>query len=437
MFDNVFLLNAELKGVKNIDKTVKMLFYKQTIDKTFDMSNYRIKAIFGENGCGKTALITAFSLVKDIVLDSRYLNNKQNLLEELINKKEKEFVFSCEYIMSGDENNIVYKYYMKLSHNDTGYFIQNEKLSKKNGNYANNNYRDVFEVDNGKLVYLDAEEKELERCMEKSLNLLMNQSFLRIFISMLDKETKIKDYVYDMFSLLVFFVSLNVYIGDSDKHDTYMLYSEIEKKIISNNSIESRYISDMLNVITSASGDKVGIELFDSYKMKIKRMEQFIKLFKSELKSIDILDEKSAEYYNCRLRFNYGSYTVDREFESTGIKKLVSLFDVIEAACHGGIVFIDEFDANINAIYLEKIIEYIIIYGEGQLCFSTHGLEIMDLLKSEKLAIGFLTENREIINWTAKGNNSPSNYYKKGYIEGIPYNIDSVDLLNIFMENNE
>ena len=34
-----------------------------------------------------------------------------------------------------------------------------------NGNYANNNYRDVFEVDNGKLVYLDAEGKALTKLL--------------------------------------------------------------------------------------------------------------------------------------------------------------------------------------------------------------------------------------------------------------------------------
>ena len=142
--------------------------------------------------------------------------------------------------------------------------------------------------------------------------------------------------------------------------------------------------------------------------------------------------EKHTDYYSCKLRFDYGTYNVDKEFESTGIKKLISVFDAIDAACHGGIVFIDELDANINAIYLEKIIEYIIIYGEGQLCFSTHGLEIMDLLKNEKMAIDFLTNEKEIVHWTTKGNNSPFNFYKKGFIKGIPYNIDSVDFIDIF-----
>ena len=437
MFERIFLLNAELKGVKNIDKSVKLSFYKHTVNKTFDMSNYRVKAIFGENGCGKTAIITTFGLVRDIVLDSRYLNNKQGLLEALINKKEQSLYFSCEFIVCEEDGNSVYNYTIILSHNASGYHISKESLSKKNGNYVASKYKDVFVVEDGKLVFLNADDETMKTFREESMNLLRDQSFLRTFISSMNKETIVKDYVYDMLCLLFFLVSLNVYIGDSDKHDMYMLYSEIESKLSTNENIESDIVADMLSVITNANDDKVRVEVFETYKNKIGRMERFIKLFKPDLRSINVIDEIHGEYYSCKLRFDYGDYSVDKEFESTGIKKLISVFDAIEAACHGGIVFIDEFDANINAIYLEKIIEYIIIYGDGQLCFSTHGLEIMDLLKNEKLAIDFLTNEKELVHWTVRGNISPINYYKKGFVKGIPYNIDSVDLLDVFMGDNE
>ena len=436
MFDKVYLLSADLCGAKNIDHNVKLSFYKQTVDKAFDMSGYRVKAIFGENGCGKTALITTFSIIKDIVLDGRFLTNKQNLLEELINKKEKKLFFSCEFIVCEDNGNTVYNYLIRLDHNDNGYYISREKLAKKNGNYVNYSYKDVFVVENGRLISLNTDNDVVDLFREESLNLLRNQSFLRTFISVLNKETEVNEYVHDMLNLLFFFVNMSVYIGADDKHDLYMLYNEIGNKISVNENIDSEYISDMLNMLTNTGDDKVRIESFDLYKKRINRMERFIRLFKPELVSIDVLEEKNADFYFCKLRFNYGDYTVDKEFESTGIKKLISVFTAIETACHGGIVFIDELDANINVIYLEKIIEYIIIYGDGQLCFSTHGLEIMDLLRSEKLAIDFLTRDKEIIHWTAKGNNSPINYYKKGFIKGIPYNIDSIDLIDIFMENN-
>ena len=433
----MYLLSAEINGVKNIDKKVKLSFYKQTIDKTFDMSNYRIKAIFGENGCGKTALITAFSIVRDILLDGRYLNVKQDLLEKIINKKTQRYEFSCEFICCEDKGNIVYNYSISLNHNESGYYIEKEQFSKKNGNYANSNYKDIYVVNNGELV-LFATDKETENELRKNtLNILREKTFLSIFLSNTNQKFKLLEGVLDMLRLLLFWYNTSVYIGDTDKHDLYMLYNEIGNKFLSSEGLDEDTISDMLSRITNTSEDMVRIELYGVYEKKIERMSRFIKLFKPDLQSIDIQNDIAGDFYRCRLIFNYHNYTVDREFESTGIKKLMSVFDAIDFACRGGIVFIDEFDANINAIYLEKIIEYIIIYGTGQLCFSTHGLEIMDLLKNEKLAIDFLTKNQEIVHWTAKGNASPINYYKKGFIEGIPYNIDSVDLLDIFMENDE
>lgn len=435
MFNNTYLLSAELVGVKNIDKKVKISFYKQTVDKSFDMSNYRIKAIFGENGCGKTALITAFGIVRDITLNGRYLYNKQNLLEEILNKKLKEYMFSCEYIVCQDSGNTVYKYSLHLSHDELGYYIDKESLSKKNGNYVNNNYKDVFVVENEELVVLDADETTFTTFRDRSLNLLRDRSFLSVFLSGINKGTRVSGYTFDMINLLLFMMSISVNISETDKHDMYMFYKDIGEKLSDN--IESDYYTDLVNVITSTNDDIVSLELFDSYKKKIERMTRFIRLFKPELQNIDIDETKDVDSYKCKLLFRYKNYSIEKEFESTGIKKLITIFDAIDVACNGGIVFIDELDANINAIYLEKIIEYIIIYGKGQLCFSTHGLEIMDLLKGEKLAIEFLSKDMELVHWTAKGNNSPINYYKKGFIKGIPYNIDSIDFIDVFMENDE
>ncbi|MBQ2083129.1 MAG: AAA family ATPase, partial [Lachnospiraceae bacterium] len=178
MFDKIYLLSAELNGVKNIDKKVRLTFYKQTIDRSFDITNYRVKAIFGENGCGKTALITAFSIARDIIFGGISTDNtsKQNVLEELINKKEKRYEFSCEFIICEEKGNTVYKYSLYMEHNESGYFISREQLSKKSGNYMNNSYKDVFIVNAGKLDYLNADSDTAKKSREESLNVLKNQS---------------------------------------------------------------------------------------------------------------------------------------------------------------------------------------------------------------------------------------------------------------------
>ena len=59
----------------------------------------------------------------------------------------------------------------------------------------------------------------------------------------------------------------------------------------------------------------------------------------------------------------YKDYTLDQEFESRGIKKIMELFEYLDMSADGQITFIDELDANINDVYLDKLIEYFILFG--------------------------------------------------------------------------
>ena len=51
----------------------------------------------------------------------------------------------------------------------------------------------------------------------------------------------------------------------------------------------------------------------------------------------------------------------------------------------GQITFIDELDANINDVYLDKLIESILFFMEmDSFCFTAHNLSPMSLLKRNK-----------------------------------------------------
>ena len=84
-----YLLEFRLNGIKNIEKTIEISFYKQDI-RNFNRGNYNVKGIFGRNGIGKTAVIKGIEILRNIVLDSDYLILKSSLLNEIINKKLKE-----------------------------------------------------------------------------------------------------------------------------------------------------------------------------------------------------------------------------------------------------------------------------------------------------------------------------------------------------------
>ena len=56
-----YLLHIRLSGIKNISKEIQLDFYNKVLE-GFNPEKHRVKAIYGENGSGKTAIITAISI---------------------------------------------------------------------------------------------------------------------------------------------------------------------------------------------------------------------------------------------------------------------------------------------------------------------------------------------------------------------------------------
>ena len=434
----VYLLNVRMSGIKSIKNEIRLDFYKKTVDKNFDPDKFRVKAIYGENGSGKTAIITGIKIFQDLMLSNQYLNESKNqrFLDEIINKETSRFTFGCEYITGEEESYIVYDYNFELENNNNGdYFIKLEFLNLKNFNYPNNNYVNVFECDNGELININCNETVKNIIEKKTFNLLNKNPFMSLYIvdytSVIEKD---KEFSYTIAVMLFLIALINVYINEEDKHDIYFL----RKTIRESHEKSSEYINDIneiLDTISVYSGfddNSISKSEFDKYKESVKQLTKFIQIFKRELKSIDIDAKDDGDNYRCELIFNYGNYKVNKEFESTGIKKLVRLYSAFKAANNYGIAFVDEMDSNINDIYLCKLIEYFMYYGKGQLCFTMHNVDPMSLLKQNKNSIDFLSSDNKIVSWVSKGHASPENYYKNGMIENSPFNIDATDFIGIF-----
>ena len=94
-----YLLSLKISGIKNIEVPIELNFYKKTINNSdFDPEKYRIKAIYGENGSGKTAIITAVKILQNFLTDKNYLidSDNQKILVETINKKTHSGFIECE-----------------------------------------------------------------------------------------------------------------------------------------------------------------------------------------------------------------------------------------------------------------------------------------------------------------------------------------------------
>lgn len=440
--DNMYyLLNVTVAGVKCIEEEIRLDFYKKIVNQKFDADKYRIKAIYGENGSGKSAIITAVKIFQDIICNSQYLSESKNqkLLDELINKKTQHYKFKCEFLCRLEKDNIIFAYELQLKKNESGlYEIVYEKLSERSGNYSNSRYKSIYEVSNGKLIFVNAQNENYSMIEKMTYNLLGKSSFLNIYFfnfNNFNKDTvtdSTRIYVRVCICMVLAFI-IKVYLDEEDKHELYFIKKVFSERIKNDNNYISENVLEIMDSL-SVTDSIIPKNNFDIYVEKINNLTAFLRIFKHDLKSIEIDKKDDGDNYRCDLNLNYGDYLINKEFESTGIKKLIKLYDCFDAASKYGIVFIDEMDSNLNDVYLCKIIEYFMYYGKGQLCFTTHNLDPMSVLKENKYSIDFLSSDNKLVSWVSKGNATPDNYFKNGMIENIPFNIDATDFMGVFGE---
>lgn len=440
--DNMYyLLNVTVAGVKCIEEEIRLDFYKKIVNQKFDADKYRIKAIYGENGSGKSAIITAVKIFQDIICNSQYLSESKNqkLLDELINKKTQHYKFKCEFLCRLEKDNIIFAYELQLKKNESGlYEIVYEKLSERSGNYSNSRYKSIYEVSNGKLIFVNAQNENYSMIEKMTYNLLGKSSFLNIYFfnfNNFNKDTvtdSTRIYVRVCICMVLAFI-IKVYLDEEDKHELYFIKKVFSERIKNDNNYISENVLEIMDSL-SVTDSIIPKNNFDIYVEKINNLTAFLRIFKHDLKSIEIDKKDDRDNYRCDLNLNYGDYLINKEFESTGIKKLIKLYDCFDAASKYGIVFIDEMDSNLNDVYLCKIIEYFMYYGKGQLCFTTHNLDPMSVLKENKYSIDFLSSDNKLVSWVSKGNATPDNYFKNGMIENIPFNIDATDFIGVFGE---
>lgn len=430
----VYLLNLSLSGVKNIEKEIHIDFYPRKINKSFDPSDYRVKGIFGANGSGKTAIITAVNLCKKIVTVSHYLaqDNTQKLLHELINKNKKAATISMEFLIRLHEDGeiMIFTYTVTLAQENGLYVITHEGANFKNGNTATNKYYNLFEVDHGTIVRLSTEGKTADIVRSSTMNLLGEESFINRCIILIRKqhmENTANKFLVRIFCIYSFFALVYVYLEEEDRHRPYLMQNQIEPDKEIPDTIRSIQDYPMVHGEIRVHRDD-----FKAFENRVSHLEKFVKIFKTNLKSIDIERKEDEHFYLCALLMNYGSYRIDLEFESTGIRKIVRIFDGLYAADHGFITFIDEMDANINSIYLDRLIEYFTIYSSGQLIFTSHNLDPMYVLSESKCSIDFLSPENEVVSWIQRGNAVPANYYRNGMIQNQPFNVEAEDFIRVF-----
>lgn len=448
---DIYLLSYSVQGIKTLDELVTLSFYKKTIMGDFDTQLYNVKGIYGMNGSGKSGIVTSVDILRNVLTNPNYLNNPivQKNLDEIVNKKMHELYIETQFVLKFDNELARFSYVLRLSKEKTDkYVISYEKLSARMPWDKKKNMRTIFEVANGDVLFIQEKGNEdfADMIKKRTTNLLSSASMCALFVEkfVLTEDAKNgvneSDLFYTLLALLIFGRNLYVYMDSSDDHRDYFIkhsFGDIGEIGSNEPLIDSLigYFLDMdgenLNVV-SVTGNVIPKEIYPHFESTIENLYEFLHIFKSDLKAIEIDKREEKDTFVCSLIMVYDSYRITAEFESTGIKKLIKLFVYLRAMVDGGIVFIDEFDSNLHDVYLCALLEYLMEYAQGQLCFTTHNVGPMDVLKRHKNSIDFLSADHKIYSWKTNGNYSPAKLYKNGMIQGSPFNVDSIDFINVF-----
>lgn len=112
-----YLLSFTVSGVKNIENDMTLQFYDLTKPKTIDLHN-NIKAIYGTNGSGKTAIVFAVRLLKEFILAKDILSSRYEALSNIVNKKTNSFHLQASFgIYDADNRKVdaVYSYETRIN----------------------------------------------------------------------------------------------------------------------------------------------------------------------------------------------------------------------------------------------------------------------------------------------------------------------------------
>lgn len=405
-----FLYRFETSGLRNIVKPLVLGFHDAKIPKKLDLKATNVKGIFGPNGSGKTSILLSLLLLKNIATDSDCLSRSGDYLNSNLSFLGMPFQAKAYFACYDEEkqNEIIdfLAYEVMLKKEPGHWHLVKESISTFTGNSINRNERVLFETRDGEISMMPGglSGKGQAVLKERLWNRLTFSSLLSLSESFKD-DTELKRIAG---LVKTFFRSLAIFI---DEQNTF------------NQDDMSKKESGIVNEAQSKMGD---------IKDALGRVKKFIRLFKPTLKDIIVNEKPSNSFYTCNLTFVYEDYSVPLYLESRGIRKIIYIYEKLESVARGGIGFIDDLDASIHEVYLEKLISFFTSYSEGQLVFTSNSLAPMRALEKGKHAIDFLSDQGDHEEWTRHSRYRASRLYHDGMIAGNPFNVEDYTFYRIF-----
>ena len=436
---------------------IKLKNFRSFGEIEFDLSSKNgtpknFAVIFGENGAGKSNLISAFVFLEEIFSTM----NIRDIYEELLSER-------AVYI---DENmETKRRQLLKAGLRDVQAIINDYKMVECE-EAITAEYEFQIDGNNGKYcISLNEDEiiyEKLEFMLSKRKGVYFECSPSSININ--STVIKDKEFLYDIKSAAkrfwgkhsIFAIIIHELM---DKSKSYGLdnISDNFISVIDNLSMISCYLdigrrtwdhlySDF-DIFESAASGK--IELSKENELTI--AENIFSIFFSSINSDIKRVYYERNYNDTVIRYKLivekmvsGQYRqIPFSKESTGNHQLLRALCYILSAAQGNIVVIDEADSGIHDFLFLKVLQEIVPYIEGQLIMTTHNTMLMEadfsrnatyILREEEAGCKIITAISDFEKRTYASNNIRNKYLHDGY-GGLP-NVKAIDFKSLIKELN-
>lgn len=397
------LINIRINNIKNVQNGVVSFVDQLGIP-------VNVTGIYGQNGSGKTALIDAVALIRDLVkyrtvpIDGALLSNTEdNHIEVVFDDEEKQQFIKYSVCLRnvGDQPNII-----------------SEELKIKNKR-PHNSFKSYYIYD-AKNSILKVRTKNLPNSLRVMADVTYGDchSFMvsKQFLTWLDKGEKTTEPLKDALNGILTFVSiiLNVHVVSDVIANLSSIFLPMT---FVNHDIMDIPTSGVVSVGTQ---DPLTQSQFDKFKKAAykvnKVLPDIIPGVELDYRNTErISDNGDEKEYVVELFTLRSGKRVPYRMESVGIRKIISVLSFLIEVYNNenAIVLIDEFDAGIYEYLLGEIVDILDNDADGQLIFTSHNLRILETLSPRNIIFTTVDNSNR---YTRFESLKPTNSLRKRYL---------------------
>ncbi len=423
------LLDVNLENFKNVvSGSISM---PSKFNNTLFTSSGDMLGIYGQNGTGKTAIIDALELIKDLLLGLAFDKNYQHYFT----KSSTNASLSVLFLFYNDDERFQLRYTIEFLHVlNEGYKISQESICHADWNNEKEDFSKEKEILNFSLfnstsylspqaVYdaLISENEEHKINLQVAKKIVLRENVSSLFSSenltiFSESKNPLIEKCFKAILLLQDYANNNLFIISNHRLGLRNLSFALPLEQKKNNTILSRTFVNLM--IDSAS--PLTKEQFTHLKKLIENINLVLGKIVPNLSLIlhnfaPKIDENTGkELMQVQLLSKREDIQIPLACESSGILKIISLLNLLICVHNEAsmCLVVDELDAGIHEFLLGEILTAFEHYAQGQLIFTSHNLRPLEMLN--KTSIIFSTanpQNRYIRLRNIKTNNNLRDVY--------------------------